>query len=190
MSVLISAFSLLAVAVAILLGLGFYNDPLSSLLLQNDVIYCYDHITTLSNRGPKEAKCLSVRAGKFHQILTDTPNQTRSKSVIRSNGTVIPGLWDSHGHILGYGELLSSVNLFESDSLNEIRARIRKYLETHPHEGSESMWIEGKGWDHAAFGRMPTAVGEERPSHHLFNSILHHHQIPFLPLIDSNSTQL
>jgi predicted amidohydrolase YtcJ len=74
------------------------------------------------------------------------------------SGYVIPGLWDGHGHLLQYGEFLHSVDLFGSDSLDEVRRRIKVYLQDNPGAGTSSSWLRGVGWDQTLLGRMPTAV--------------------------------
>lgn len=77
------------------------------------------------------------------------------------DGYVLPGIIESHGHILQYGEMLESVSLYGADSMQEVRKRIKSFLETHKGEnyGSREKWLRGIGWDQAFFGGvMPTAV--------------------------------
>jgi hypothetical protein len=118
--------------------------------------YCYDDVKTLS-AGLPSASCFSVsESGHILQVyrdLVDAPNDH-----IKSDGAVIPGLWDGHGHILQLGEFLQAVNLFESPSMNDSLDRIAQYLRNNTDIGSSHSWIRGTGWDQAVFGRMPTAV--------------------------------
>jgi len=116
--------------------------------------YCYSSITTLSPDTPENANCFTVaRDGTIADVF-----YSATADVIP--GSVIPGLTDGHGHLLQYGELLNSVNLFGAESLEEVRARIKEYISLHPEAGSQEHWIRGVGWDQAAYGRMPTAVSE------------------------------
>jgi hypothetical protein len=115
--------------------------------------YCYTSITSLSSDVPADANCMTIgRDGTITDIFASTNEQNAIP------GHVIPGLWDGHGHLLQYGELLNSVNLFGAASLDEVRARIKDYIALHPTAGGEDEWIRGVGWDQAAYGRMPTAV--------------------------------
>jgi hypothetical protein len=115
--------------------------------------YCYTSITSLSPDVPSDANCMTIgRDGTVTDIFPSTSGQT----II--SGHVIPGLTDGHGHLLQYGELLNSVNLFGASSLDEVRQRIKDYITIHPNAGSKDEWIRGVGWDQAAYGRMPTAV--------------------------------
>lgn len=78
------------------------------------------------------------------------------------DGYVIPGIIESHGHMLQYGESLQSVNLHGSKSVGEMRERIKTWLNEHRGQGfgSKLQWVRGNGWDQKNFGGVwPTAVG-------------------------------
>ncbi|KAK9424398.1 putative Amidohydrolase [Seiridium unicorne] len=117
--------------------------------------YCYQSVRTHSSAEPV-ANCFSVSPSGLFTKVYHEPNlagQTRKPD----DGYVIPGLWDGHGHLLQYGEFLNSVDLFGSDSFEEIGLRVDTYLNAHPDAGSKGEWIRGVGWDQMALGRMPTA---------------------------------
>lgn len=87
--------------------------------------------------------------------------ETNGEKVVDLDGWVIPGIIESHGHILQYGEMLESVSLYGAESMEEVRRRIVAFLEVHRGEGygTRGKWIRGIGWDQAFFGGvMPTAV--------------------------------
>ena len=147
-----------ALAVAVLAYAFRTQTPLVSPTDGGDLIYCYDSITTLSNGSPR-ANCFSVSpSGTFSRVFAAAPSEAGADA-ITSSGAAIPGLWDGHGHLMQFGEWLQAVNLFGSSSLNEAVSRVDAYLAQHPDAGSATNWIRGAGWDQAAFGRMPTAVG-------------------------------
>jgi predicted amidohydrolase YtcJ len=76
-------------------------------------------------------------------------------------GYVLPGIIESHGHILQYGEMLESVSLYGAESMEEVRARVKDFLKKHDGEGYglRHKWVRGIGWDQKYFGGvMPTAV--------------------------------
>lgn len=77
----------------------------------------------------------------------------------RENGrgrTVIPGLIDSHVHVMGLGLSLLTVDLSDTRTLAEAQARIAEYAAANP----ERPWIVGRGWNQEAWGldRFPTAA--------------------------------
>ena len=120
---------------------------------QSDSTYCYDTVNTLSDQESK-SNCFTVSSsGIFARVFTNGVDTSNNRK-----GHVIPGLIDGHGHLLQFGELLQSVNIFGSNSLDDAIHRVEDYLKKNPDLGSKTEWIRGTGWDQAAFGRMPTAV--------------------------------
>lgn len=69
--------------------------------------------------------------------------------------TLIPGLIDAHGHVMGYGLSLVTLDLSETTSLAEAQAKIRAYVTANP----GLKWIIGTGWNQEKWGlgRFPTA---------------------------------
>jgi predicted amidohydrolase YtcJ len=69
--------------------------------------------------------------------------------------TLLPGLIDAHGHVLGLGLQRVQIDLTGSASLAEAQARIRHYAQVHP----QSMWLQGGGWNQEIWklGRFPEA---------------------------------
>jgi hypothetical protein len=116
-------------------------------------------ITTLNPSLP-HATCFRVQYGVFTEVLpAEAGNQVEATTYLE--GYVLPGIIESHGHILQYGEMLESVSLFGAESIQEVRRRIKDYLSLHQGDrlGSSTKWLRGIGWDQAYFGGvMPTAV--------------------------------
>jgi len=118
-------------------------------------VYCYQSVNTLAS-STSSGDCFDVSSGKFTRVYYRQLSATATKI---SPGHVIPGLWDGHGHLLGYGEFLQSVDLFGSKSVEDVRQRTREYLKSHPSAGSKEQWLRGIGWNQNDMGgRMPTAV--------------------------------
>ncbi len=70
--------------------------------------------------------------------------------------TVLPGLTDAHGHLMGLGFALRQADLVGTRSLDEALARARTFAAEHPGTG----WIVGNGWNQVIWklGRFPTAT--------------------------------
>jgi len=77
----------------------------------------------------------------------------------RENGrgrTVIPGLIDSHVHVMGIGLGQLTVDLSDTKTLAEAQTKIAAYAAANP----ERPWIVGRGWNQETWGlgRFPTAA--------------------------------
>jgi predicted amidohydrolase YtcJ len=68
--------------------------------------------------------------------------------------TIIPGMVDAHGHLMGLGEALQSVDLVGTKSYDEVIERVVARAKTT----TPGTWIEGRGWDQNDWGdtRFPT----------------------------------
>lgn len=76
---------------------------------------------------------------------------------IDGNGqTLIPGLIDSHGHVLGYGLGLLRVDLMGSSSEQEAAQRVADFYE----DNGQLEWIQGRGWNQVLWdsNSFPTAA--------------------------------
>jgi predicted amidohydrolase YtcJ len=70
--------------------------------------------------------------------------------------TMLPGLIDAHGHVMGLGFQALTLDLSATNSLAEAQASIKTYAEKHP----DRRWIIGRGWNQEKWGlgRFPTAA--------------------------------
>lgn len=70
--------------------------------------------------------------------------------------TLIPGLIDAHGHVMGLGFNAIQLDLSDTDSLEEALRRIAAYAAANP----SPRWIIGRGWNQERWGlgRFPTAA--------------------------------
>lgn len=65
-------------------------------------------------------------------------------NIIDGNGqTLIPGLIDSHGHVLSYGLSLLRVDLTGTSTEQEAAQRVSDFYEAN----SQLEWIQGRGWN-------------------------------------------
>lgn len=121
--------------------------------------HCYASVRTLNNEL-SQAQCFSVSNGKFTRVFRDVISDGNKKLEQPRDGHVIPGLWDGHGHLVQYGELLDSVDLFGAASMHEVQRRLVKYKMERQETGTEKQWLRGVGWDQVHYGgRWPISVG-------------------------------
>ncbi|QRW06260.1 amidohydrolase family protein [Ceratobasidium sp. AG-Ba] len=129
------------------------------------------------NEGPPRAECLVV-SGKFIADVGSVDDIRRrwgdrattgpvigAPEISRKSGlrfiflqpgqAVYPGFQDAHAHVLQWGWAMQ-LPLRGSQSIEEIRTKIKSYIQTTPLE--PGAWIEGQGWDQTLWGgSFPTA---------------------------------
>lgn len=96
--------------------------------------------------------------GKVTELLTKKdklPRQLDFRHDARG-ATMLPGLIDAHGHVMGLGFQLLTLDLSATNSLAEAQAAIRDYAAKNP----DRRWIIGRGWNQEKWGlgRFPTAA--------------------------------
>jgi predicted amidohydrolase YtcJ len=70
--------------------------------------------------------------------------------------TMLPGLIDAHGHVMGLGFQALQLDLSDTRSLQEAQAKIAAYAAANP----TPRWVIGRGWNQEKWGlgRFPTAA--------------------------------
>jgi hypothetical protein len=95
--------------------------------------------------------------GRVKQVMTKpTPRMSRFDHMINGEGrTLLPGLIDAHGHVLGLGFSAIQLDLVGSSSLGDLQQRLRAYATAHP----DARRIVGRGWNQELWPdkRFPTA---------------------------------
>ncbi|MCS6847735.1 MAG: amidohydrolase [Anaerolineae bacterium] len=60
---------------------------------------------------------------------------------------VLPGLIDSHFHLLIGARALRDLSLDDARTMDEVQSRLRAFADAHP----EREWLTGRGWQHSLF---------------------------------------
>jgi len=70
--------------------------------------------------------------------------------------TLLPGLIDAHGHVLGLGFSALQLDLIGTNSLGDLKQRLHAYALAH----ADARWIVGRGWNQELWPdkRFPTAT--------------------------------
>ncbi|MDB4879626.1 MAG: Amidohydrolase 3 [Gemmatimonadetes bacterium] len=133
-----------------------------------DLIVANARIYTVDESRPVVA-AMAVRDGRvlFTGSLREaTALRGPATRVLDLGGrTVIPGMVDAHGHLLGLGTSLRNVDLVGARSYDETIARVVQRARGLP----DGTWILGRGWDQNDWGdtRFPTheALSRALPNH-------------------------
>lgn len=96
--------------------------------------------------------------GKIAEILErgENPQGQPDYRVDMRGRTVIPGMIDSHLHVMDIGFAALTLDLSDTRSLAEAQAKIAQYAEDFP----DRAWIVGDGWNQETWGlgRFPTSA--------------------------------
>jgi len=97
--------------------------------------------------GRVQAEAVAVWNGRVTDVGSDSDilrQRARSVEVIDlRRSAVVPGMSDSHIHLLWYGMLLRTVDLAGKRSVKEVRNAVEVSARSGPRNG----WIVGRGWD-------------------------------------------
>ncbi|KAI0692540.1 amidohydrolase family-domain-containing protein [Cerioporus squamosus] len=125
-------------------------------------------IYTVDPENPR-AQCLTVRGdtfvstGSLEHILShwqETSTRPLQVRYLEPGQIVVPGMSDSHTHVLEYGEK-KQIPLEDTSSIEETVSRVREYILSDPEIlNDKSKWIEGWGWDHTRWilEQWPTSL--------------------------------
>ena len=121
-------------------------------IVHNATIYTADKST------PK-AQAFAYANGKFIAVGQLKEMQTaypEASSIDMGGATIIPGLIDAHGHLLGLGQNLVNVDLRGTKSKAEIVEQLKSRAQTM----LDDQWLLGRGWDQNDWDviELPTAA--------------------------------
>ncbi|MBR4768737.1 MAG: amidohydrolase [Lachnospiraceae bacterium] len=96
-----------------------------------------------------------IRVGSDAEILSEAGSGSALHDL--QGRFVCPGFNDSHMHLLNYGKVLGSANLFDhTDSLSGMIRYMKSFAASHPPKRGQ--WLFGRGWNQDLFrdvSRMP-----------------------------------
>ncbi len=98
-----------------------------------------------------------IENGKIVDVGGSELSENPSGEIIDLEGkTVLPGLIDAHGHVMGLGYQELNVNLSGIETLEATLDTIKMYAEANP----ELEWIQGRGWNQSLWeeNEFPTAA--------------------------------
>jgi hypothetical protein len=95
--------------------------------------------------------------GKVIRALPNGERRPAKVTLVDGKGhTLLPGLIDAHGHVLGLGFSALQLDLVGTSSLDDLKQRLRAYAAAHP----DARWLIGRGWNQELWSdkRFPTAA--------------------------------
>jgi predicted amidohydrolase YtcJ len=95
--------------------------------------------------------------GRVAQLYAkDEARPAADRRVDGAGRTLVPGLIDGHGHVMGLGFTALQLDLSDTKTLAEAQAKIAAFAREYPGTG----WILGRGWNQETWklGRFPTAA--------------------------------
>jgi predicted amidohydrolase YtcJ len=106
---------------------------------------------------------LVVRDGKVASLVTagqPLPKVEGATTLDGRGATLLPGLIDAHGHVLGLGQERLQVGLRGTTSVEQALERVKAFAASNP----EDAWLIGNGWNQVLWpGRQfPTAAQLDR----------------------------
>lgn len=104
-----------------------------------------------------EFKSVAIKNGKFLEIskVSLAESYPNSEIIDGEGKTLLPGLIDAHGHVMGLGFQQLNVNLMGINSLEATLDTLKNYAEANP----DLEWIQGRGWNQTLWeeNEFPTA---------------------------------
>ncbi|WP_372810808.1 amidohydrolase [Pseudoalteromonas nigrifaciens] len=123
---------------------------------QTKVIYNANGYTPLYKGEVQQFSTLVIKNGKVVKLGGDTlKNNFPDAKLIDAHGnTLLPGLIDAHGHIIGLGNNLSQLDLRGALSIDEVTNKLKVFA------NNKQGWIIGRGWNQELWQKkqFPTAA--------------------------------
>ena len=124
-------------------------------IAQTQVIYNANGYTPLYQGGIHTFSTLVIKNGKVVKTGDDTLKNTfpDAKLIDAKGNTLLPGLIDAHGHVIGLGDNLSQLDVRGAKSVEEITAKLEQFAK------NKQGWLLGRGWNQELWSntRFPTA---------------------------------
>src|SRR5262244_4504926 len=110
-----------------------------------DVIFVNGNVYTANDRQPK-AEAIAVKGERIIFVGSSAAAKSyagkNTRVVDLGGNTVLPGMTDSHYHLIGVGERELTLNLEGITNLRDFLAKVK----THVEAAKPGQWVTGRGW--------------------------------------------
>ncbi|KAJ3153135.1 hypothetical protein HDU89_000763 [Geranomyces variabilis] len=132
--------SLIVIASRLVLG---SSKEESYYLVHNAVVHTVDPAAVRAEAFVvKDGRFVAV--GEYARLKQDHPSAVKLDA---KQQTIVPGLIDSHGHLIEQGLAFLQADVTGSASILAVRQNLLRYLDANPVIEREGDWLMGKGWD-------------------------------------------
>lgn len=125
-------------------------------LADTTVIYNANGYTPTYKGKLKQFSTLVIKDGKVVKTGNDELKNSfpRAPAFDAQQKTLLPGLIDAHGHVIGLGKNLSQLDLRGSDSIKSVQTKLASFAK------NKQGWIIGRGWNQELWPnkQFPTAA--------------------------------
>ena len=155
--------SLIVYLLSMVLLVSCKDLPNADLIIYNGIIY-----TVSQEKLPEAVVVIENRitfVGSTKEAMTWKGKETK---VIDLNGqTMIPGLIESHGHLMGLGYNELNIDLTQTKSYPEIVTMVKEAVQ----QAKPGEWILGRGWHQSKWDSLPSNAVKGFQTHHLLSEI-------------------
>ena len=141
------------IAIPLLAGILFAASVVAQTVVVHNV-----RVYTPVGESIREYAGIVIKEGKVQSLLearTAVPTGSDIQRIDGGGKTVLPGLIDAHGHVLGLGQLKLQVDLRGTASVAAALERVRGFAA----KNANHRWIVGYGWNQVLWAgkQFPTA---------------------------------
>jgi len=125
-------------------------------LADTTLIYNANGYTPTYKGKLKQFSTLVIKDGKVVKTGNDELKNSfpRARTFDAQQKTLLPGLIDAHGHVIGLGKNLSQLDLRGIDSIKSVQTKLASFAK------NKQGWIIGRGWNQELWPnkQFPTAA--------------------------------
>ena len=154
----------------IILSSSCKKSNYADIIIYNGIIHTVDSLnTTVESVAVKNDKIIEI--GKYLNIKKLVGEKT--KTIDLDGNTMIPGLIEGHGHIMGVGYNQLNLDLLNTNIFKEIIEIVKEKANNIP-EGS---WILGRGWHQDKWTSTPEKLIKGFPTHDKLSEAIPNHPV-------------
>ena len=142
----------------------------ADLIIYNGIIHTVDSLNnSVESVAVKNNKI--IETGNYLDIEKLIGDKT--KTIDLDGKTMIPGLIEGHGHIMGVGYNQLNLDLLNTNSFEEIIAIVKEKANTVP----KGTWILGRGWHQDKWTSTPEKLIKGFPTHDKLSKAIPNHPV-------------
>jgi len=144
--------------------LGCTEKQVADLVILNGKVYTVDKSNTIAEAVAVSGNII-IAIGSSEEIKSYVGTNT---NIIDLEGKLMtPGLIEGHGHFMGMGYGLMSLDFHGTTSYDEIVAKVERAVK----EAQPGEWILGRGWHQSKWVEISGTVVKGFPTHHRLSEI-------------------